>query len=356
MKVPRMLAGVSANDNAPLPNSKSAKTTPNAELSPHEATQKSLRSHLTMACFPYAELIRIDKPVAFLYLYFPCLFGTLLAASVSQPVTQPFRLLRINLVFILGSLLVRCAGCSWNDIVDQDIDRKVSRTRNRPLARRAISTSAALSFTVVQVILGLGLVWLLLPLPCMYYSVPSIFGTALFPFAKRFTYYPQLVLGSVFSWGVILAFPALEVELSSHSQAMKAMASLYLSCIAWTMSYDTIYAAQDIKDDLKAGVKSPVVRHLDGTRMLLYNAVLTQLSLLLYTGIAIEASGIYFLCTCFATGAILLREVMSVDLADPKDCLWWFKKGCFYTGILISSGFCGEYITRINWPKCRGPS
>ncbi|MCJ1433767.1 Para-hydroxybenzoate--polyprenyltransferase, mitochondrial precursor (PHB:polyprenyltransferase) [Xylographa pallens] len=325
------------------------KTPLETPLPSYEPPQNGILSRLPHVCIPYAELMRIDKPVAFLYLYFPCIFGTLLAAILSDPVIPLPRLLQINLILVLGCFLVRCAGCTWNDIVDQDIDRQVSRTRNRPLARQAISTPAALTFTLVQVLLGLGLVWLLLPLPCLYYSVPSMILTGLYPFAKRFTYYPQLVLGCVFSWGVILAFPAFDIDLYSNPQAMKAALSLYFSCIAWTMSYDTIYAAQDIKDDLRAAVKSPVVRHRGHTRRLLFGAILTQLALLPYTGVVMEATGIYFLGTCVGAGVILGREVSSVDLADPKDCLWWFNNGCLYTGVVISSGFGGEYLARIGW-------
>lgn len=344
-----MLERIVANGSVLTPSDDIAKPPPGTSPPPYRVPQTGLLSYLPAACIPYAELVRIDKPIAFLYLYFPTVFGTLLAVSISDPVIRPPRLLTINIIFLLGCFLVRCAGCTWNDIVDQDIDRKVSRTRNRPLARKAVSTSAALIFTIVQTIGGLSLVWRLLPLPCLKYSVPSILLTGLYPFAKRFTYYPQLILGSVFSWGVIMAFPALEVDLFAHPKAIKATASLYLSCIAWTMSYDTIYAAQDVKDDLKAAVKSPVTRHQNHTRTLLCGAVLTQMVLLVCTGIIMDATGVFFLCTCVGSGVILGMEVTSVDLTDPKDCLWWFKNGCFYTGMLICSGFCGEYLVLLGY-------
>ncbi|KAL8708832.1 MAG: hypothetical protein Q9225_007539 [Loekoesia sp. 1 TL-2023] len=319
------------------------------QASTYKAPQTGLLCHFPPSWVPYAQLIRIDKPLAILYLYFPCLFGTCMAASISDPIVPPQRLMSTNLVFILGCFLVRSAGCAWNDIIDQDIDRKVSRTRNRPLARRAISTAAALTFTVVQVVIGLGLIVLLLPFPCLYYSVPSTFLTALYPFAKRFTYYPQLILGCVFSWGVIIAFPALQIDLvaSSDPKALRAALLLYLSCIAWTMSYDTIYSAQDIKDDLNAAVKSPVVKHRDNTRLVLWTATGTQIILLIATGFTIDATGVPFQGMCLCTAVLLGREITSVDLGDPKDCLWWFRNGCIYTGLVIGSGFVAEYIVRL---------
>ncbi len=185
---------------------------------------------------------------------------------------------------------------------------------------------------------------------------PSVLLTGLYPFGKRFAHYPQIILGSVFSWGVIMAFPALEVDLWARSEKIMAAASLYMSCIAWTMSYDTIYAAQDIKDDLKVGVKSPVVRHQSQTRMLLFGAVLTQILLLICIGVVSHASGIYFLCTCVCASIVLRRETMSVDLTDPENCLWWFKKGCLYTGLVISGGFYWEYTMKIDWGNVAGSS
>ena len=315
---------------------------------PYRPPESGFLSHLPATWVPYAELARIDRPVACLYLYFPCMFGTLLAASISEPTIRPTRLLIANLIFLIGSFMVRCAGCTWNDIVDQDLDRNVSRTRLRPLARRAISTSKALVFTVLQVSIGLVLVWVILPRPCLSYSVPSILLTGLYPYGKRFTHYPQLILGCVFSWGVIMAFPALEIDLISSPKYRTAAGYLYLSCIAWTMSYDTIYAAQDIKDDAKAGIKSPVVRHQGHTRSLLVGAASIQIASLCCAGVATEATTGYFVITCFGTALVLGTMVTRVDLNQPEDCIWWFRKGCLFTGCVTGIGFIGEYMIRIN--------
>lgn len=314
----------------------------------YRAPTKGLMSCLPISWVPFAELARVDKPIACLYLYFPCVFGTTLAASVSDPMVGSIDLLKVNLILLVGSFLVRCVGCSWNDIVDQDFDRKVLRTRLRPLARRAIATPEALAFTTFQVLIGLVLVVLLLPVECLYYSIPSILLTGLYPYGKRFTNFPQVILGCVSSWGVVMAFPALELDIMSSAAAMKASGCLFLSCISWTMVYDTVYAAQDVKDDVKAGVGSPVVRHREHTRILLTGAALVQIAMLCFTGVCMGASAAYFICTCLATTWTLGRMVYRVNLDDPNDCIGWFKNSCFYTGLVISSGFIAEYITRRN--------
>jgi len=214
------------------------------------------------------------------------------------------------------------------------------------MARRAISTSNALIFTVIQVLIGLVLVFLLLPKPCLIYSTPSILLTGLYPYGKRFTHYPQLILGFVFSWGVIMAFPAFDIDLLSFPEAMTAAVYLYASCVAWTMCYDTIYAAQDVKDDAKANIKSPVVLHQGHTRKLLVAAAIVQTVLLGCVGAAIEATAIYFVTACVGNALVLGTMVSRVDLDEPKSCLWWFKNGSFYTGAMIGTGFMAEYTLR----------
>ena len=321
---------------------------PSAEVSEKSYKQPSngLISILPAQWIPYAELARVDKPVACLYLYFPCIFGTSLAASTNSFNIPPTRFFSINLIFLVGCFTVRCAGCTWNDIVDQDLDRKVSRTRLRPIARRAISTPEALVFVCVQVLVGLILCSLVLPIPCLYHSIPSILLTGLYPYGKRFTNYPQIILGLVFSWGVILAFPALELDLFSSSETFTAAASFFLSCVTWTLSYDTIYAAQDVKDDLQVGIKSPVTRHGRHTRLFLWGAALVQVTLLCTTGFIISAPWIYFVLTCAGAFATLAIIVANVDLKDPGSCNWWFKHGCVYTGVVISSGMISTYLIR----------
>lgn len=227
---------------------------------------KGFLSYLPATWVPYAELIRIDKPTPIALLYLPCISGTSLAAVMADPITTPTQFLALNVIFLLGCFLVRSAGCTWNDLVDRDFDRRVSRTRLRPIAREAISPANAFLYATFQVALGLLLVLRLLPRLCLFYSVPSIVLTAVYPFAKRITHYSQVVLGFVSSWGIILAFPGLNLELFSSPVRVAAMGSLYGASVFWMVIYDTLYGAQDRREDPKAGIKSIAVRHQNHTK------------------------------------------------------------------------------------------
>ena len=181
---------------------------------------------------PYAELARLDKQAGTTYLFLPCLFSSLLAAS--HTLTPPTPLLTTTLLFYTGALLMRSLGCTINDLWDRRLDALVTRTRLRPLARGALTPSQALVFAAAQALAGLG-VLLQFPAPCLYYGVPSLVLVALYPLAKRVTHYPQVVLGLTFSWGALMGWPALGVDLLSDGAARAAAAALYASCVAWTV-------------------------------------------------------------------------------------------------------------------------
>ena len=244
--------------------------------------------------------------------------------------------------------MVRGAGYTWNDILDRDFDRQVSRTKSRPRERGAVSPLNAFVFTVVQIFTRIGTLLTLLPRTFLYNSVPSIILTTLYPLAKRITNYPQVVLGSVFSWGVIMAFPALNIDPFSSSQYLTATGCLYVSFIARSMLYDTFYSQQDIQDDLQIGVKSAAVRHQDRLKVFLSTVALVQASSLFATGLFIEASLIYFAGTCGIATLTIVIMIRKVDLKSIARCLWWFKYGSLLTGGSIASGFFGEYIARLN--------
>lgn len=317
------------------------------QLPEYVPPSKGLLSYLPTAWVPYAELIRIDKPAAVILLYSPCILGTSLSVSMADAVTPPTHLLTVNLTFLLGSFMVRSAGCTWNDLVDRDVDRKISRTRLRPIARGAVSRVGAFSYAAFQVSLGLLLVHRLLPRPCLFYSIPSIFLTALYPFAKRVTYYPQVVLGSVFSWGAIMAFPSLGLDLLSSPIRMAAVGSLYASSIVWIVILDTIYGAQDRTEDPKAGVRSMAVRHEKHTKFLLIALEILQVFLLAITGILMKAGSAFFSSSCGGATITLSIMIYRVDLEDPSSCLWWFQNGGVASAIVIASGFFTEYGIRL---------
>ncbi|EEA27992.1 hypothetical protein EYB25_001050 [Talaromyces marneffei] len=307
--------------------------------------QTGLISYLPQSWIPYAELIRLDKPTGTYYLFFPCLFSTLLAAPLAAPMASPPEILAYSGLFFSGALIMRGAGCTINDLWDKDFDPHVTRTRFRPIARGAVTPEKAIVFTGFQLLAGLGIL-LQFPLQCLYYGVPSLVFVATYPLAKRVTNYPQAVLGLTFSWGAVMGFPALGVDILSNTDALLSAAALYSSCVAWTVLYDMIYAHMDIKDDAAAGIKSIALRHEHNTKTVLSGLAVTQVSLLALAGWAAGAGPIYFAGTCGSAVLSLGIMIWRVRLKDVKNCWWWFKNGCWITGGGIALGLAGEYLAQ----------
>ncbi|KAL2174340.1 UbiA prenyltransferase family-domain-containing protein [Thermothelomyces heterothallicus CBS 202.75] len=307
--------------------------------------QTGLLSLLPRSWVPYAELIRLDKPTGSYYLFFPCLFSTLLAAPLAAPVTPPPTVLGTSLLFLAGAVVMRGAGCTINDLWDRNLDPHVARTRLRPIARGAVTPFRGLVFTGAQLLAGLAIL-LQFPPACFFYATPSLLLVATYPLAKRITYYPQLVLGLTFSWGAIMGFPALGVDLLHNGAAQAAAALLYSSNVAWTVLYDMIYAHMDIKDDAKAGIKSIALKHDKETKQVLTGLALTQVALLAGAGIAAGAGPAFFVGSC--GGALVTLGVMikRVNLKSVKDCWWWFVNGCWITGGVITLGLAADYLVR----------
>ena len=305
-----------------------------------------LLSYLPSTWVPNAELIRLDKPTGSLYLFFPCIFGAFLAAILAEPITPLSKLLAVNLCFFVGSIVVRGVGCTWNDILDREVDRKVSRTRLRPMARSAVSVHDAIYYTIIQLLIisGLLLKW---STTLFLFSIPLFVLTGLYPLAKRVTNYPQVVLGCAFSWGIIMASAALNIDILVVPTRLIPSGCLYISAVFWTTSYDTVYALQDVKDDPKAGVKSIAVRHKDHTKTLLAIIALIQVLLLLITGLAAGLGPVYFARTCCGTALASGAMVQKLDVESPANCLWWFKYECWITGGAVSTGLIGEYLMRM---------
>ncbi|KAI5927872.1 4-hydroxybenzoate hexaprenyltransferase [Camillea tinctor] len=312
---------------------------------PYTPPKTGILSLLPPSWVPYGELIRIDKPAGTWYLFFPCLFSTLLAAPLSSPPSPPLAVLSTAFLFLGGALIMRGAGCSINDLWDRDLDAFVSRTRHRPLARGALTPLAATAYTGAQLLAGLG-VLLQFPLPCLFYGVPSLVLVATYPLAKRVTYYPQFVLGLTFSWGAVMGFPALGVDLLSHAPALAAAGLLYASNVAWTVLYDMVYAHMDIRDDAKAGIKSIALKHGADTKKVLAGLAVVQVGLLAGAGVAAGAGPAFFVGSCGGAALTLGWMIKRVDLKSVKDCWWWFINGCWITGGVISLGLGADYIVR----------
>ena len=300
---------------------------------------------------PYAELIRIHKPAGIMMFYFPCLYGTFLVGCLGHDISL-LSMGTANAKLFLLSFLLRGMLCTWNDIIDQDIDRQVARTRIRPLARRSISTTQAAIWTLVQSVLILG-TFRVLPPDCFLYALPFLGLHVLYPFAKRVTHHPQLILGFAHSLGVFVSFPALgqSIPLSLDTQYANATGAFSLGAVIvfWTLLNDTIYAAQDVNDDSKAGVGSTMIYWGDGARMFLRFLVLFQLlslaAILFVIKDAASSGGmVYATLTCGGTALGLITMVERVDLGEPASCAWWFNKGNVLVGYGIGSGLVGEYF------------
>ncbi|KAL4801292.1 UbiA prenyltransferase family-domain-containing protein [Aspergillus unguis] len=308
--------------------------------------QTGLMALLPQAWVPYAELVRLDKPAGTYYLFFPCAFSTLLAATMA-PAASPFQVIGTTGLFFAGALIMRGAGCAINDLWDRNLDPHVQRTKFRPIARGAISPRNALIFTASQLLAGLGIL-LQFPFQCLYYGVPSLLLVGSYPLAKRVTYYPQAVLGLTFSWGAIMGFPALGVDLISHPNALMAAGALYASCVSWTILYDMIYAHMDIRDDIAAGIKSIALRHEHNTKAVLSGLATVQVALLAAAGVAAGAGPIFFAGSCGSAALTLGIMIRRVQLKSTQSCWWWFKNGCLLTGGGISLGMLLEYLVQLS--------
>lgn len=324
-------------------------TTPTQPTSPsdYKPPTTGILSYLPQPWIPYAELIRLDKPTGTYYLFFPCLFSTLLAAPLAAPITPPHIVGAYTSLFGIGALIMRGAGCTINDLWDRNLDPQVERTRLRPIARRAITPMKAMVFTAGQLCVGLA-VLLSFPSQCFFYGAPSLILVSIYPLMKRITYYPQFVLGLTFSWGAWIGFPALGIDLlaSENSHALVAAGCLYTSCVVWTMIYDLIYACMDIRDDVKAGIKSIALAHQNNTKLFLSALATVQVGLLATAGAAAGAGPVFYLGGVGGAVVSLATMIWRVNLKNVKDCWWWFRYGCWFTGGGISLGLLGDYLSQ----------
>ncbi|KAM7220540.1 putative para-hydroxybenzoate--polyprenyltransferase mitochondrial precursor [Rhypophila decipiens] len=351
LSTPRCLA--ISPSSSPLKQLSTTTTTPplpsktNQILEPYSPPQTGLLSYLPASWVPYAELSRLDKPAGTYYLFFPCLFSTLLAAApLSSAIPpSPLSILGTTLLFLSGATIMRGAGCAINDLWDRNLDPHVARTRLRPIARGAITPFNGLVWTGSQLLTGLAIL-LQFPTACFYYATPSLILVTLYPLAKRVTYYPQFVLGLTFSWGAIMGFPALGIDLLSNQAALTAAGLLYSSNIAWTVLYDMIYAHMDIKDDAKAGIKSIALKHDKETKQVLTGLALAQVGLLAGAGWAVGCGPVFFVGSCGGALVSLGIMIKRVNLKSVKDCWWWFVNGCWITGGVISAGLAADYLVR----------
>lgn len=291
-------------------------------------------SYLPASWVPYAELARLDKPTGTFLLWFPCAFSTIVAGSMTSPLTSLGEISATAALFLAGAFVMRGAGCTVNDLWDRNLDPYVERTKFRPIARGAVTPLQASTFLGVQLLAGL-FILLQFPISCLYYGIPSLLLVGVYPLMKRVTNYPQFVLGLTFSWGAIMGFPAMGIDLLSDVNALHSAACLYLSCIAWTVNYDMVYAHMDIKDDAKAGIKSIARAHESNTKTVLGGLTAAQAVLLAATTHFAGAAWYMSLFCAYAVPANNFFLMKELDLKHVKSCMEYFKASARLVGTVI---------------------
>ncbi len=262
---------------------------------------------------PYLRLARLDRPIGSWLLLIPCWWSLGLAAIHAG---QPVNIWHVVLFFV-GAFAMRGAGCTWNDIVDRDLDAMVERTRSRPIPSGQVSVQAAAGFLVAQALVGLA-VLLQFNVFTIWTGIASLAVVVIYPFMKRITYWPQIVLGLAFSWGALMGWPATFGRLDWPALV------LYAGSIAWVIGYDTIYAHQDREDDALIGIKSTAILFGENTRPLLAVFYTLAVALMAFAGWGAGA-GIVFSVGLVAFAAQLSWQISRFRIGDPDLCLRLFK-------------------------------
>ena len=271
----------------------------------------------------FFQLTRLNKPIGFMLLFWPCAWGLTLAFYLNNETDLYIKYL---ILFFLGSVLMRSAGCIFNDIVDRDLDKKVQRTRARPIPSGKISVSKAFAYLVflclVALLILLQFNWLTIVL-----GLSSMILVFAYPFMKRITYWPQLFLGLTFNWGIIMSWTSLTNNISIEPII------LYLSAIFWTLGYDTIYGLQDMHDDELVGVKSTSIKFKNNVKVFVGICYSLFVLCILILGLLMEIDKyLLALSTFFILSLIYQIKIFKTD--SPASCLFSFKINNL-TGLLV---------------------
>ncbi|KAI8869112.1 4-hydroxybenzoate polyprenyl transferase, partial [Ramicandelaber brevisporus] len=286
---------------------------------------------------PYLFLTRLDKPAGTWLLYWPCTWSIGMAAYNGN--ISPSQTLWMLSVFGVGALVMRGAGCTINDMWDVKFDKKVERTRIRPLASGALTMPKATAFLAGQLTVGLG-VLLQLNMYSIALGALSLVPVAVYPLMKRITYWPQTVLGLAFNWGALLGWPAL---LGGDLMNWSVTVPMYVAGISWTLVYDTIYAHQDKRDDVHAGVKSTALLFGDKSRLILSGFAVSTIALLCIAGAANGHGPIYYATTVLGGGGHLAWQLKTVDFNNVANCWHRFKSNIHF-GAIIFAGIALDYL------------
>ena len=278
-----------------------------------DATGNWVDSHAPASARPYLRLSRLDRPIGSWLLLLPCWWSTGLAGMHANALPS----LTHVVLFFIGAFAMRGAGCTWNDLVDRDLDGRVERTRSRPIPSGQVTVRQATVFMVVQALVGF-LVLIQFNLFTVFTGLASLGVIAIYPFMKRITYWPQIVLGLAFSWGALMGWPAAFGRLDWPAFI------LYAGAISWVIGYDTIYAHQDREDDALIGVKSTALLFGERTAPMLATFYAIAVALIGLAG-WLASGGWIFLAGLIAFAAHLAWQVRRLDIHDPAHCLMLFK-------------------------------
>src|SRR5712672_853699 len=301
-----------------------------------DATGNWVDTHAPPWSRPYLRLSRLDRPIGSWLLLMPCWWSAALAAGVIGSIGQ---LPLILALFFIGAFVMRGAGCTWNDITDRDLDALVERTRSRPIPAGQVSVFQAAVFLVIQALIGLA-VLVQFNRFAVATGIASLIIVAVYPFMKRITWWPQIVLGLAFSWGALMGFAVTQERIDATALA------LYAGSIAWVIGYDTIYAHRDAEDDALIGIKSTA--RLFGARTRPALAVFYAVAVLLI-GMALGLAGVGYPAWIglVAFAAHLVWQISRLQIGDPALCLRLFKSNRD-AGLLLFAGLLVDAVMRVN--------
>ena len=261
----------------------------------------------------FINVTRLNKPIGYLLLFWPCSWGLSLAFYFEKDID-----IFINYLFLFfcGSVLMRSAGCIVNDIVDEKIDKKVLRTKNRPIASGSLDKKLAWIYVLILCFLAF-IILIQFNLLTIFLGIFSMIFAFSYPFTKRFTYWPQLFLGLTFNWGIVMSWTAITNEISYIPLLV------YVGAIFWTLGYDTIYGVQDISDDEMIGVKSTAIKFKDNLNIFIGSCYLISSLVMFFVTLSLKID--YYLIFAFIFMLSLFYQIKIYDKQKPMSCLKAFK-------------------------------
>ena len=262
----------------------------------------------------FVELTRLNKPIGFMLLFWPCSWGLAYTNSFNKDSTLFLYYLTL---FFLGSVLMRSAGCIFNDIVDREFDKRVERTKNRPIASGKISVTQSLIYVLILCTLAF-LILMQFNILTIVLGLSSMFLAFTYPFMKRITYWPQFFLGITFNWGLVMAYTSISNNISAE------IIILYISAIFWTLGYDTIYGAQDISDDEIIGLKSTSIKFKKNINLFVGIMYLISLFLIFYLFKDTLGYNFFTLILSFFVFSLIF-QVITFSKEKKKSCLKMFR-------------------------------